>query len=156
MCIFTFRPSSSPFSMLFINSVSELQSLLSHILLKNCFASLEYGCGYVCEPFLPTCWKNFFRCCEITCFVCIVWSYLCIFLVFLLSPLPSDLSLWVLSIVLMVLRCSFRPNIFSRFSSVLIFLFVVKAFLFVFPVWFPIQVLSFCSCFYEHPDSFTN
>ena len=37
-------------------------------------------------------------------------------------------------VILIMLFCSFRPNIFSRFSSVFAFLLIVTDFLFVFPV----------------------
>ena len=53
------------------------------------------------------------------CFALIVWFCVRIFLVFLLSPVSSDLSLRVVSFVLIVLLCSFRPNIF--FLSLYIF-----------------------------------
>ena len=91
-------------------------------------------------------WRIFFHCFRMSGFGGIVWSYLDKFLVSLLSPVPSDLSPRVISFVVIVLPCSFRPNIFLCFSSVLSFSLVVEAFFFVFPVWFPIHVLNFCSC----------
>ena len=77
-------------------------------------------------------------------------SCLDIFLVFLLSPVPSSL---ISSSCIVCLTCvaffSFRPNIFLCSSSVLSFLLVVEDFLLAFPVEFPLQVLSFCSCYLE-------
>ena len=89
---------------------------ISHIRIMG---MLQFDCSYVFAPF-SVC-RIFFRCFGMSCFVCIVWSYLCIFLVFVLSTVPSDLSFRILSFALIVLLCSFRPNIFPRFSSVSIF-----------------------------------
>ena len=60
--------------------------------------------------------------------MCIVLSSLDIFLVFLLSPGPSDLFPRVVLFVLLVLVFFFRPKIFLCFFCLII------------------QVLSFCSC----------
>ena len=85
-----------------------------------------------------------------SCFVCIVFSCLDIFLVFLLSLVPPYSFLRVVLFVLVVmLLLSFRPNIFQRIFSVLAFLLVVVDFLSMFPVEFPILVLRFCSCSLE-------
>ena len=75
--------------------------------------------------------RIFFRCFGVSCFVCIVRSYLGIILVFILSPEPSDSSLRVVLFVLIMFLSSFCPNIFSHFSSVLTFLLVDGA-IFVF------------------------
>ena len=40
--------------------------------------------------------RTFFHCFGMSCFVCVVWFYLGIFLVFCLLQVPSDLFLWVL------------------------------------------------------------
>ena len=50
--------------------------------------------------------RIFFCCFGMSCLVCIVWSYPDIFSVILLSPVPSDLSLQVVSFVLIVLLCT--------------------------------------------------
>ena len=100
---------------------------------SNSFASFSFHCWYAFVYFPPT-GRIFFRCFWIFCFVRIFLSYLAIFLTFLLSPEISDLSPLVVSFVLTVLLCFFRPNIFSRFSSVVTFLLIVVDFLSVFPV----------------------
>ena len=70
--------------------------------------------------------RIFFRCFGMSCFVCIVLSCLDIFLVFFLSPEPSDLFPWVvLFVFLVMLLFSFRPDIFQRFLWVLWFLLVI-------------------------------
>ena len=83
--------------------------------------------------------RMFFRSFGKYCFVCIVWSYIGMCLVFLLSPVPSDLFSRVVSFVLL---CSFRLDIFLRFSPVL-FSFVFEAFLFVHLVWFHSHTLDY-------------
>ena len=83
--------------------------------------------------------RVFSHCFGMSCFVSFVWSYDGIFLVFLLSPVPR-----VVLFLLIVIPCSFCPNILF-FSSVFDFLLVFSDFLFVFPVYIPIQVLNFCS-----------
>ena len=130
-CILAFGLSISCnfFSILFIHSALRLRSIRSHILLQNCFASLAFGCCYVFE-YSPC----FFRCFRMSCFVCIVWFYFGIVLVFLLSPLSSDLFPQIVSFVLIVLLCPFRPNLFSHFSFLFEFLLFVSDFLFVIPV----------------------
>ena len=100
MYIFALGPYSTicnSFPMLLFHSAFLLCSLSCYILLQNCFASLASDWWYVFAvfPFL-TC-RILFRCFGMSCFVCIFWSYLGIFFVFLLSPQPSDLSLRVIS-----------------------------------------------------------
>ena len=106
--------------MLFINFLFGF--LRSHILLQNCFPPVAFGCGYVFRTLFPLLASRIFlRSFEMSCFVYIVWSYLCISLVFLLSLVLSDLSVQVVAFVLLGFFCSFRPNIFSRFSCLSIF-----------------------------------
>ena len=126
----------------FIHSAFLLCSFRSHILLQNCFVSLSSGCIH---PVIAG-WI-FFRCFEMFNFVRVVWFCLDIFLVFLLSPIPSGLFPRVVLFVSLVFLFSFRPSMLLHLSSVLSFLLVVVGFLSAFPVEFLIQVLSFCSCF---------
>ena len=85
-----------------------------------------------------------------SCFVCIVLSCHDIFLIFLLSQIPSGLfPPVVLFVLLVVLLFLFRSNMFQRSSSVLSFLLVIVDFLSVFPVEFPIQILSSRLCSLE-------
>ena len=83
--------------------------------------------------------RIFFRCFGMSYFVCIVLLCLGIILVFLLLPVSSGLFLHVVC---------FSPNLFQLSSSILSFLLLVVGFFSAFPVEFPIQVLSFCSCFF--------
>ena len=96
----------------------------------NCLASLTFDCGcllifsaYLLEEF------------SFVVLECTVLSVL--FLYRYLFSLPSFASTFlsprVVSFVLLILLCFFRPDIFSRFSFFLVFL-LVEAFLFVFPV----------------------
>ena len=88
--------------------------------------------------------RNFFQCLGMSCLVWIVWSYVGILFVFLLSPGSSGLFPRVDQIVLL---CSFCPKIFPHFSSVLELL-LVSDFLFAlrsnfsFRFWFSVRVLS--------------
>ena len=87
--------------------------------------------------------SRIFCCCFGTfCFVCTVWSCLCIFLFFLLSPVFFGLCLQVLFFVLVAVLFQFRSNVFK--CSVLAFLLVVRVFLSVIPVCVPTWVLTFC------------
>ena len=136
--IFTLGLYSSPcnfFSMLFIHSAFLLCFLRSHILLKIFLFPCHpvAGMSSCILPLLTG--RIFFRYFGMSCFVCIVLSCLDIFLVFLLSPVPSDFFPWFVLFALIVMSLfSFRPNIFQRFSSVLSFFIVVVDFLYVFPV----------------------
>ena len=86
-----------------------------------------------------------------------VLSFLDTFLVFLHSLEPSDLSPRVTLFVSVVeLLFSFHHNIFPRIFLVLGFLLVVVDFEFVFPAYFTIQVLSFCSCYLGNTDLILN
>ena len=73
-------------------------------------------------------------CFRMSCFGCLVWFYVGIFLVFLLLQVPSDSTLRVVSFVLTVLLYSLHSNVFSSFSFVYVFLLVIVDFLFIFPV----------------------
>ena len=79
------------------------------------------------------------------CYVCIVLTFVDIFLIFILSSVLSGLFPLVL-LFFLVLLPPFCPNMFQRFSFVLSFLPVFVAFLSAFPVEFLIQILFFCSC----------
>ena len=59
--------------------------------------------------------RNFFLCFGKSCFACIVWSCLGIFSGFLLSPVPSDLSLRVVSFVVVLLLFPLSPKILYFF-----------------------------------------
>ena len=52
------------------------------------FVSLTFDCGYV----FVLAGRIFFRCFRMTSLVYVVWFYLGIFIIFLLSPVPYDLS----------------------------------------------------------------
>ena len=94
--------------------------------------------------------RIFFRCFGMFCFVCIALSFVDSFLIFLLSPVLSDLFPQIVLIFFLVLLFSFCP-MFQRFSFVLTFLSVFKVFISAFPVEFPIQILIFCSCSLKEP-----
>ena len=89
--------------------------------------------------------RKFFHSLVMSFLVWVVWLYFCIFLPFFLSQLTPDLSLQVESFVLIILLCSFRPNIFSSSA------FVGASFL-VWSVELPIQVLSFWLYSFKNPD----
>ena len=89
-----------------------------------------------------------------SCFVYVVLSRPDIFLIYFLSTVLSDLFPRVILSLLLVLLLSFCLKMLRRFSFVSSFLLVVVDFLSAFPVKFPIQVLSFCSCFFGEPRFF--
>ena len=109
------------------------------------FISLSSSCWHDFVHFSLTCWYNFFRGFGMSCFVCIFYPVWVFFVVFILSPVPSGLFPRFLLFVLLELLFSFQYV--PAFLSVLLFLLVVVDFLSALPVEFPIQVLSFCSCF---------
>ena len=116
---FAFGSSSSPwnsFSMLFIHSAFILWSLFCY---KIVLLLLPPGVSMSSH----ICWYNFcFRCFGMSYFVCIVWSYVSIFLIFLLSSGPSYLFTQVVSFVLIVLLCSFlSEHILAFFVCLRIF-----------------------------------
>ena len=126
-CIFPLRPSFRPcnsLSILFIHLTFLLCSLRCHIFAPKLF-SFPYVWLLVYlrtfSPYLPV--EFSFVVFGISCFVRIVWSYLGIFLVFLLSTLPFDLFPRVVSFDLIVLLCSFCPNISSRIIIINILIF---------------------------------
>ena len=105
-----------------------------------CFLSIRLFCydlsvpifsfKFVLLPFHPVAKSScifpllagrFFHCLGISRFVWIVWSCLNIFLVFLISPVPSGLFPRVVSFVLIVLFFAFRFNIFPYFPLFYIF-----------------------------------
>ena len=92
--------------------------------LQKGFASLTSGWWYEVVHSSPTCWQNLFRCFGMSCFICIVWSCLCIFLVFLFSPVHSDLFPQVVSFVLILQLFFSSLKIFLRFGTVIAFLIV--------------------------------
>ena len=124
MSIFAFGPFSSPsysFPMLLIHSAFLLSSLRSYILHQNCFDSFSSGYYYVLVHF-PNLLIEVFSYFGISYFVYIILSCHDIFLVFLLSPVPSGLFPCVVLFVLLVEPLfSFRPSMFQRFFLCLIF-----------------------------------
>ena len=149
-CIFAFGASSSPsnsFPVLLIHSAFLLCSLRWHI----CFKIVSVLCHLIvsmCWSILPLLTDGiFFRCFGMSCYASILISFLDIFLAFLLWPVPSGLFSRVVLFLLLVEKIFFPPYKFRRFTFVLSFFLV--DFLSVFPVEFPIQVLSFCLCFLE-------
>ena len=125
---------TSLFTQLFIHSAF-LLSLRSHILLQNCFASLVLSyvfvhfSSYLLVEFSFVVWNVLFCLYSLT-----LSRYLFVFLF-------SATAFWFISCII------FSNCVALLFSSlnILVFLlslqkFVVKVFLFVFPVWFPIQV----------------
>ena len=99
------------------------------------------------REFSPYLEVDFFRCFGMFYFVFIVLPCLVIFLVFLLSLVPSGLFPRSVSSVLLESIFPFCANMFRCFSLVLSFLFVIVDFLFAFPVEFPNRVLTFCLWF---------
>ena len=91
--------------------------------------------------------NRIFLCFGMSSFVCIVLSNLNIFLVFLLSLLPSGLFpqvvLFVLLSELLFLFVPTRSSILLQ-SNFFFFFLLVLDFLSAFPVEFPIQVVGFC------------
>ena len=101
---------------------SESRCLFAFFMLLIHFSYFAFGFGYVLAPFPLLAGKIFFYCFGMSCFVCIVWSCLSIFLVFLLSPVSSDLSLRVETFVLIVLLC------FFSFQHIVAFFFCLSIF----------------------------
>ena len=122
-CILTLNPSSSPnsFHILLIHTAFLLSYLRSYILPKICFASLTSGYWSVFAHSYPFTGRFlFFRCFGMPCFLFLLFYPISIFfLVFLLSPAPSALFLWVVSSVLLVLLFPFSPYMFQHSASVL-------------------------------------
>ena len=122
--------------------------LRSHILLQICFVSLLFSCFCLCAFFLylPV---EFFPYFGVSCSVCIVLSYLNIFLVYLLLPVTFGLFpravMFFPRWVVFFFSSEHVPAFFTflSFFFALSFLLVVIDFFFAFPVEFPIQVLSF-------------
>ena len=134
--VFAFESSSSScnsFLVLFIHSAFMLRFLHSYIFAPKLFCLSRIGMCVCLRTFFPYLLIEF-SFIVLECFVYVVWLYLGILLIFLLLPVPSDLSPRVISFALVVLLFSFRPDIFWHFSSVLVCLLVVEAFLSVFPV----------------------
>ena len=120
----TLGPSSricTSFPMLFIHSDFFMISPFPYFAPKSlCVSRIVVGISWPILSLLTG--RIFFRCFEMSCFVCTVWPCLSVFLFFLLWLLPSDLSLRVLSFVLTVLLFSAHLNIFSCFPPVFVFL----------------------------------
>ena len=134
--IFAFGPLSryNSFSILFIHSAFLLCSPHS-TLLENCLFHYHPVVGMSLSILLLLAGRIFLRCFGMFCFVSIVWCCLDIFLVFLLSPVPSDWFPRVLLLVLLYeLLFAFRPNIFQCFSFLSSVFLVVVDFLSEFPV----------------------
>ena len=91
---------------------------------KFFFSLLHLVVGISSYPLLQLAGIFFcFFCFGMSCLVCVVWSWLVFLLIFLLPPVPFELSPRVVLFVFIVrlLFFSFRPNIFSRFSDLNIF-----------------------------------
>ena len=97
--------------------------------------------------------RIFFRCFRMSFSVCIVWSCLGFFLVFLLLLVPSYLSGRVVSFVLIALLFSLRSSIFWDFSSALEFCLLSKIYL-CFQSNFPSRFWLSGSSFSEDPEFF--
>ena len=156
MCIFAFGPSLSPsdsFVILFIHLVFLLCSLGCHIFVQNCTVSLASTYWYVFVSSPPhththVC-RSSFRCFGMSYFVCIVLPFVDISLVFLLSPVLSDLFPQVIKLFFL---CCLFLYVFTRtsvFSFVLSCWPVFVDFLSAFSVEFLILVLIFSSSFFH-------
>ena len=146
-CIFAFVPSSSPshsFHILLIHSAFVMFFSFLFVALKlfPFLVLLLFVCVCTFSPLLAG--RIFFGVFGMSCFVCIALSCLDIFLVFLLSPVPSNLFLRVYCLFYLCYFSSFRLTMFPCSPSVLSFSLVVD-FLSAFPLEFHIHVLSFCS-----------
>ena len=133
MRIFAIGPSSSPcssFFMLFIHSSFLLWSLRPKFWSKIVLLSSYSIIGKFSHLFLLIDDGIFFRYLVMICLYCLILSRY--YLVFLLSPVSSNLCPRVASFVLTVLFFSFRSNIFHRVVPVLVFLLSVLDILFVF------------------------
>ena len=120
------------------------------LILISCSKIVLFPCHLVvgmssCILSLLAC-RILLHCFGISCFVYIVLRCLNIFLIFLLSPVPSGLFPPVVLLVLLVLLYLFCSSMFQCSSSVLSFLLVVVDFLSAFPAEFSIQILNFRSC----------
>ena len=121
------------FSMFFIHS-GFCYDLSVPIFCHKIFLSPSHPVAGMSSPIFPLIAGRIFnRWFGMSCFVCIVWSRLGIFLVFLLLPVPSDLSLQVVPFFLMVLLFSLNPSIFLCYP-VSVFLFVVINIISVFAI----------------------
>ena len=90
--------------------------LRTHILLQNCFVSFSSVVDMSSCVLLQLAGRIFFfHCFGMSCFVCIILSCLDIFLVFLLSPVPSDLFPRVVLLFLLGLLFFFSSQHVSRF-----------------------------------------
>ena len=111
------------------------------------YSSATFGssCWYVFIYYPLLASRIFLRYFGISCFVCVVFSYLNIFLVFHLSPLLSNLSHVVLFVFFAALLFFFSSQ---HFPAIFLFLsiFPGRRFLISFPVLFPLQVLYFFLC----------
>ena len=124
MCISAFGPSSSPSNslvLLLIHLAFLLCSLGRHILAQNSLVSLTSGCWYVFVSSPRLVGKISFRCFGMSCFACIVLPFVDVCLIFLLSPVLSDLFLHVVLLFFLVLPFLFCPYMWQRFSFVFSF-----------------------------------
>ena len=123
-CVFpTFELSSSPSNSLvmwFIHSAFSLCFFLAIFQSKIFLFLLHLVVGMFLYH-LPVVDRIFFRCFEMSSFVCIVLSFVDISLIFLLSPVFSDLFPKVVLLFFFVLPFPFCSYIFLRLSFVLSF-----------------------------------
>ena len=116
------------------------------------FCLIHFWLWYAFAHSSPTCWRIFFRCFGMSCFVCVVSSCLGIFLVFLLSSVHFDKTFQIVFLVLAVLFPP-RSNICS--SSVSVFLLVITVFLPIL-IRVSIPILTSVGGLQGNPDFFTD
>ena len=119
MCISAFGLSLSP---------SSLDKLCFFFFFFGCYlsvpnrsVSLASGCWYVLVASPPVFDRFFFYCFGMSCFVCIVLTFVNISLIFLLSPVHSGLFPQVVLLFFLVLLFPFCSDVFQRLSIVLLF-----------------------------------
>ena len=157
MCISAFGPSSSPlnsFVMLFIHSASSLCFLVAVFQSKIVRFLLHPVAGMFLCNLLPVVDRIIFRWYGMFCFVCNVFPFVDISLIFLFSPVLSGLFPQLVLLSFLMLPFLFCSYIFQRLSFVLSFCPDFVDFLFAFPVEFPILVLIFSSYFLRESQFF--
>ena len=125
-CIFALGLSLSSwnsFFILFIHSVLMFCLLPSYILLVFFPSHPVIGMTSLIPPLLAG--RIFFRCFGMSCFVCLVWSCLDIFVVFFLPPVTLGLFPRFILFILLASIFLFFSNIIQRFPFVLSFSFFI-------------------------------
>ena len=112
----------------------------------NISAFLTFGCWYVFKHSSPTCWQNFF--------FLVFWNALfclhCLILYRYPFSLPSFTSnFWFISSSCIVYFNCVAFCFPSQYTQMFFVCHCIFACGRRFPVWFPIQFLSFCSCSFE-------